>query len=118
MDHAGAMTGPLVAAALLWWGGACVRCSPGRRAGGAQRGVLLLKCERRRANRRRTARLGGGEPAPLGPSFRLPWCWPSSPWATPDAFLLLRAQEAGVPLTAIPLWAFHHAVKSAFSTWE
>jgi len=34
-----------------------------------------------------------------------------------DAFLLLRAQEAGVGLVAIPLlWAFHHLVKSAAST--
>jgi MFS family permease len=34
-----------------------------------------------------------------------------------DAFLLLRAQEAGVTLALIPLlWAFHHLVKAAFST--
>lgn len=35
-----------------------------------------------------------------------------------DAFLLLRAQDAGVPLAAIPaLWAFHHAVKAAGGTY-
>jgi MFS family permease len=35
-----------------------------------------------------------------------------------DAFLLLRAQEAGVTLAFIPLlWAFHHLVKAATSTW-
>ena len=35
-----------------------------------------------------------------------------------DAFLLLRAQEAGVALPLIPLlWAFHHVVKSSASTW-
>ncbi len=34
-----------------------------------------------------------------------------------DAFLLLRAQEAGVGLWAIPLlWAFHHLVKALAST--
>jgi MFS family permease len=34
-----------------------------------------------------------------------------------DAFLLLRAQEAGVALAFIPLlWAFHHLVKAATST--
>ena len=34
-----------------------------------------------------------------------------------DVFLLLRAQEAGVALPAIPLlWTFHHVVKSAAST--
>jgi MFS family permease len=35
-----------------------------------------------------------------------------------DAFLLLRAQERGVGLAAIPLlWSFHHVVKAATSTW-
>lgn len=35
-----------------------------------------------------------------------------------DAFLLLRAQEAGVTLAAVPaLWALHHLVKAAVSTW-
>jgi MFS family permease len=34
-----------------------------------------------------------------------------------DAFLLLRAQEAGVGIAAIPLlWTFHHLVKAAGST--
>jgi len=35
-----------------------------------------------------------------------------------DAFLLLRAQQAGVPLALLPLlWALHHLVKAATSTW-
>jgi MFS family permease len=35
-----------------------------------------------------------------------------------DAFLLLRAQEAGVDLAFIPLlWAFHHLVKAGASTF-
>jgi len=35
-----------------------------------------------------------------------------------DVFLLLRAQEAGVALAAVPLlWSFHHLVKAAVSTW-
>jgi len=35
-----------------------------------------------------------------------------------DAFLLLRAQEAGIGLAALPLlWSLHHLVKSAVSTW-
>ena len=34
-----------------------------------------------------------------------------------DAFLLLRAQEAGLTLAMVPLlWSFHHLVKSAAST--
>jgi MFS family permease len=35
-----------------------------------------------------------------------------------DAFLLLRAQETGVALAAIPaLWALHHLVKAGATTW-
>ena len=35
-----------------------------------------------------------------------------------DAFLLLRAQEAGVALALLPaLWALHHLVKAGASTW-
>jgi MFS family permease len=35
-----------------------------------------------------------------------------------DAFLLLRAQETGVGVAAIPaLWALHHLVKAGASTW-
>lgn len=35
-----------------------------------------------------------------------------------DAFLLLRAQDAGLALAAVPLlWSFHHVVKAATSTW-
>jgi MFS family permease len=34
-----------------------------------------------------------------------------------DAFLLLRAQDAGVSLALVPLlWSFHHLVKSVVST--
>jgi MFS family permease len=34
-----------------------------------------------------------------------------------DAFLLLRAQDAGIALAALPLlWSFHHLVKSFAST--
>jgi MFS family permease len=35
-----------------------------------------------------------------------------------DAFLLLRAQETGVSVAAVPaLWALHHLVKAGASTW-
>lgn len=35
-----------------------------------------------------------------------------------DAFLLLRAHEAGLPAHAAPLlWALHHAVKAAIGAW-
>jgi MFS family permease len=35
-----------------------------------------------------------------------------------DAFLLLRAQETGIAVAAVPLvWALHHLVKTSASTW-
>jgi MFS family permease len=35
-----------------------------------------------------------------------------------DAFLLLRAQDAGVPVQAAPLlWSLHHVVKASISSW-
>jgi MFS family permease len=35
-----------------------------------------------------------------------------------DAFLLLRAQQAGIALTLVPaVWALHHLVKAGVSTW-
>jgi MFS family permease len=35
-----------------------------------------------------------------------------------DAFLLLRAHDAGLPVAAAPLvWAAHHVVKSIISAW-
>jgi MFS family permease len=60
--------------------------------------------------------LGG---APLGPGFRryLAVLAVFTLGNSSDAFLLLRAQEAGIGLAAIPLlWAVHHVAKSAAST--
>jgi MFS family permease len=82
--------------------------------------VLVLVLGVREAGRQ------AGPPRPPGPG--------ASPWTpqfrrylatialftlgnSSDAFLLLRAQEAGVALAAIPLlWTFHHAVKALAST--
>jgi len=58
-------------------------------------------------------------PAPLGPGLR-PYLGVLALFTlgnSSDAFLLLRAQDAGVTLAVVPLlWAFHHVVKSAAST--
>lgn len=119
MDHAGALVGPLLASAVLL-------VTPDLRtvflcaAVPAVLSLLVLGA-------------GVGEQArPVAPRAAV------TPTATPlgrrfwlylgvlsvftlgnssDAFLLLKAQQAGVPLAAIPLlWSFHHLVKSSAST--
>ncbi len=122
MDHAGAMAGPLIATALLWWG-LSLRSVFAWAAVPAVLSVAVLLLGVRETVRdpvgARPASAGAG-PAPLGRGFRryLLVLAVFTLGNSSDAFLLLRAQDAGVPLTAIPLlWAFHHAVKSALSTW-
>ena len=129
MDHAGAVIGPLLASAVL-----LVRddvrlvfalaALPGAAA------VLVLA-------------FGVAEAPPEAPPAEGAPAWPSGPGPDPaadpastpglrrflavvglftlgnssDAFLLLRAQAAGVPLALIPLlWTAHHVVKAAAST--
>jgi MFS family permease len=123
MDHAGAVIGPLVAAGLLWAGlslrpvfllaalpalGACLVVALGVREpaihrpleparDGTLRGPPLL-------SRPFAAYLGSVGLFALGNSS--------------DAFLLLRAHDAGLPLAFAPLlWAAHHVVKSVVSAW-
>ncbi|HLA79316.1 MAG TPA: MFS transporter [Vicinamibacteria bacterium] len=122
MDHAGAMAGPLIAAALLGWG-LGLRLVFAWAAVPAVLSLLVLLFGVREATR---TSVGAGpapenaRPAPLGRGFRL-YLTVLAVFTlgnSSDAFLLLRAQDAGVPLTAIPLlWAFHHSVKAGFSTW-
>jgi len=122
MDHAGAMTGPLIAAALLWWGWS-MRSVFAWAAVPAALSVaaLLLGVREKARDTVGVEPVSVGVSAPLGSGFRL-YLLVLAVFTlgnSSDAFLLLRAQDAGVPLAAIPLlWAFHHAVKSAFSTWE
>jgi MFS family permease len=121
MDHAGAVVGPLLASALLAWG-LGLRTVFALAAIPAALSVLALVFGVREEPVARTPTGPGGDALPTGPLppelrrylvvvalFTL--------GNSTDAFLLLRAQEAGVPLAGIPLlWAFHHVVKSAAST--
>ena len=122
MDHAGAVVGPLLASAiLLVWPD--VRLVFALAAVPALASVLVLVL-----GVHDVAAVSAPAPSvtPLAPALHVP---------TPglgrllfvialftlgnssDAFLLLRAQEAGVALPLIPLlWAAHHVVKSATST--
>ena len=122
MDHAGAVVGPLLASAiLLVW--ADVRLVFALAAVPALASVLVLV-------------LGVKDvPSPSAPAPPVEAAVPAVHPPTPglgrllavialftlgnssDAFLLLRAQEAGVALPFIPLlWTAHHVVKSATST--
>lgn len=125
-DHAGALVGPLIAAALLGFGGWALETVflaalvPGLLAPLV---VLVLVRETPREPGDPVAvplagRLGLGGTAP--PGFR-PYLAALALFTlgnSTDAFLLLRALDLGVPAAAVPLlWAFFHAVKSALGTW-
>jgi MFS family permease len=120
MDHAGAVIGPLMAYALLG-------------AGVALRHVFLLAALPALAACLVVAvvvREPPPRPRPAAPAPRAPLrVVLSRPFLgylgavalfalgnSSDAFLLLRAQDAGVPVQAAPLlWSLHHVVKAAIS---
>lgn len=128
-DHAGGVVGPLVAFALLQWWGFEMRTVfwlaliPGVFA------VATVAAFVREANTPPPPRsenvpgAGSALAAPAGNGL------PGSFWAylgvvlvftlgnSTDAFLLLRANQLGVPVTLVPiLWATLHLVKSLAST--
>jgi MFS family permease len=120
MDHAGAVVGPLLAATLLSLGidlrvvfllsaipaGACL--------------VVLVSAVREDVGGVRPGGAASAGRASTSAAFRryLGLLALFTLGNSSDAFLLLRAQEAGVALGAVPLlWSFHHVVKSATSTW-
>ena len=125
MDHAGAMVGPLLASAalvvmhdlrLVF----ALAAIPAALAVATL--VLGVREEPRRlvASPRRTMVPTSTGSGPLEPGLRryLGVLALFTLGNSSDAFLLLRAQETGVALAAIPaLWALHHLVKSAASTW-
>ena len=119
MDHAGALIGPLIASAIL-----LVRDDL-RLVFGLAAVPALIVMWTLLTQVRDTASSPEAPPSPEPVTPR------SASTALPaylavlavftlgnssDAFLLLRAQEAGVALVAVPLlWSFHHLVKSAIS---
>jgi MFS family permease len=119
MDHAGAVAGPLLASAVLLF-------TPDLRTVFALAAVpaalamaALVFGVREEAPRRCFVDPEGREEGRVGPGLRPYLCVLAifTLGNSSDAFLLLRAQEAGVALPAIPLlWSFHHMVKTAAST--
>jgi MFS family permease len=114
MDHAGAVTGPLLAAALLAWVTKDLRTVFGLAAIPAAAAVLILFFHAREAGARPARRSG---PAlgrlPHGPMRRyLLILFLFTLGNSTDAFLLLRASQLGVVPAQLPLlWVWFHVVK-------
>lgn len=122
MDHAGAFAGPLVAAGAMALG-AELRLVFALAAIPAAASLAVLVAEVREPAREATSgtRRGGVPPgSALGGPLRryLVAVGVFTLGNSSDAFLLLRAQHAGVAVASLPLlWAAHHLLKSAASTW-
>ncbi len=117
LDHTGAVIGPLLAIVLLQWVPLrhmfLIAVIPG-----AIGVVLLIAMLREPPHETRTGAEDTG--APLSRPF---WHVMGaiglfSLANSSDAFLLLQANRAGVPVRMLPLlWSAHHVVKSLFSTY-
>lgn len=122
MDHAGAFVGPLLAAAALGLG-ADLRLVFALAAIPGLLSVAVLVVAVREEERTEPAAptpTGATHEGTLSPAFRRYFAVLAlfTLGNSADAFLLLRAQEAGIAVALLPiLWAFHHAVKSLTSTW-
>ncbi len=121
MDHAGAALGPLLAAGALACG-ADLRLVFALAALPAGLALLVLVFGVREAAPRpsRATQEQARSGQPLSSAFKayLAVLALFTLGASSDAFLLLRAQEAGVSLAALPLlWSFHHVLKSATGAW-
>jgi MFS family permease len=125
MDHAGAMAGPLLASAAMLVTGD-LRLVFALAAIPAALAVATLVIGVREETRPVTPVASPGSEtttpvsSPLEPALvrYLGVLAVFTLGNSSDAFLLLRAQETGVALVAIPaLWALHHLVKAGVSTW-
>lgn len=122
MDNAGAVAGPLLAAALLGLLALDLRTVLALSAVPAAIAVavlvLVVKEDARPASER--AAVAGGPPAPLSPEFRRAVAAVTlfTLSASSDSFLLLKAREVGIPAAGVPLvWAFSNAIRAALGTW-
>lgn len=118
MDHAGAFGGPLLASAALAMGAELrVVIALAAIPGVLSLAVLVFGV---RETTTPSVPLATGDEGPTTSAFRryLAVLALFTLGNSSDAFLLLRAQQTGIGLTALPLlWAFHHAVKALTSTW-
>jgi MFS family permease len=119
LDHTGAVAGPLIASGLLLWR-PDLRLVFALAAVPAVASVLVLVLGVRESPRVVPARAApSAKAAPLPPALRR-YLFVAAVFTlgnSSDAFLLLRAQQAGVALPMVPLlWAALHVVRSAAAT--
>ena len=123
MDHAGAMAGPLLASGvLLFTDELRVVFAAAAIPAALAMAVLVFGVREDEPRPAAPATPGDESPsrAPLESGFRryLVVLATFTLGNSSDTFLLLRAQETGLALALIPaLWAWHHLVKAAGSTW-
>jgi len=122
MDNAGALAGPLLAAALLGLLSLDLRTVLALSAVPAALAVLVLVLAVREEPRPAAPRAVVAESpaAPLPPEFRRAAAAVTlfTLSASSDAFLLLKAREVGVSAAGVPLvWAFSNGVRAALGTW-
>jgi MFS family permease len=119
LDHAGAVVGPLLASAILAAGGELRLAFALAAIPGILSVLVLLLAVEERADAAPPVPAAAGPRASLGRPVRLYLgvLVLFTLGNSSDAFLLLRAQEAGLALAALPLlWTFHHVVKAAAGT--
>ena len=121
MDNAGAVAGPLLAAALLGLLALPLRTVLALSVVPAALALLVLVLGVREAPRPEAAASVVRAPsAPLPPAFRRAVAAVAlfTLSASSDTFLLLKAREVGVSAAGIPLvWAFSNAIRAALGTW-
>jgi MFS family permease len=119
-DHAGAVAGPLVAFALLTWGGVSLRTVFLLAAIPAAAAMLALIFGVRE-KKREVAKAAGPDLDRTGLDRRF-WAYLGvlmlfTLGNSTDALLILRANDLGVSAAVVPiLWAMLHVVKSVSST--
>lgn len=119
MDHGGAMVGPLLAAGALALTGDLRLTFALAALPGIVAVLALVVGVREPPPAAAQTDTRAAVPPPLGRPIRayLAVLAVFTLGNSTDAFLLLRAQETGLSLAALPLlWAWHHAVKAAAST--
>ncbi len=119
MDHAGAIVGPLLASAALLFTRDLRLVFALSAVPAALAMAALVSAVREDARSGVVHAAAEARASGLRPGLR-PYLVVLAVFTlgnSSDAFLLLRAQEAGVGLALVPLlWSFHHVVKAAAST--
>lgn len=122
MDNAGAVAGPLLAAALLGLFALDIRTVLALSAVPASLAVLVLVLAVKEERRPARPKAPGIEttPAHLPPEFRRAVAAVTlfTLSASSDSFLLLKAREVGISAASVPLvWAFSNAIRASLGTW-